>query len=131
MPADSEKIVRIITDEPDVVAATLAELGHPARQPVPIEDRRSIESLGPLVEYVLPALVSIALASRITANLARRFRTGVVIDTDEDGEIVIRRADELPRGMVVVRKDGESIDVLDVTDDGALESLIDLLKRPG
>lgn len=53
-----------------------------------------------------------------------------VIDTDENGGLVVLRDTELPRGMVIVRRGGETVEVLDVGDDGTLERLTDLLKKP-
>ena len=53
----------------------------------------------------------------------------VVIDTDSNGGLVILRDTELPRGMVIVRRDGETVEVLDVAEDGTFERLTDLLKK--
>lgn len=119
----------ILTDDAAAVVDTLAELALAPVTPTPATERRGIELLGPIVQFVLPSIASFALAARTVVSLARKFRSGTIIDTDEDGGLVVRRDRDLPRGMVVVRRGGETIDVLDVAEDGTLERLTDLLKK--
>ena len=75
------------------------------------------------------SITSFALAARTVISLARKFRSGTIIDTDKNGALTVRRDNDLPRGMVVVRKDGQTIDVLDVAEDGTLQRLTELLKK--
>lgn len=129
MPDDAVPPFTILTDDEAAVTETLADLGLAPVTPTPATERRGIELLGPIVQFVLPSIASFAVAARTVISLARKFRSGTIIDTDEHGGLVVRRDKDLPRGMVVVRRDGETIAVLDVAEDGTLERLTDLLKK--
>ena len=119
----------ILTDDETAVTETLTELGLAPLTPTAAQERRGIELLGPLVQFVLPSITSFALAARTVISLARKFRSGTIIDTDKNGALTVSRDNDLPRGMVVVRKDGQTIDVLDVAEDGTLQRLTELLKK--
>ena len=128
--ADNEvQSLTILTDDEASVVETLAELELGPVESGPASERRGIELLGPVVQFVLPSIASLAVAARTVIALARKFRSGTIIDAADGGELVVRRDKDLPRGMVVVRRDGETVDVLDVAEDGALERLTDLLKK--
>ncbi len=130
MNSEAVPSITIITDENELTNATLLELGLASIPEPAAADRRSLDLLGPIVQFVLPSIASFTVAARTVIALARKFRSGTVIDTDENGGLVVLRDTELPRGMVIVRRGGETVEVLDVGDDGTLERLTDLLKKP-
>lgn len=129
MTTDAVPTLTIVTDDETMTSETLTELGHSLASELVAADRRGVDWLGPIVQFVLPSIASFSVAARTVIALARKFRSGTVIDTDSNGGLVILRDTELPRGMVIVRRDGETVEVLDVAEDGTFERLTDLLKK--
>lgn len=125
--------VRVVVDVADgdetasVLAAEGLELPAPDRHR---ERRTGGQLIGPVLEYVLPGVASLAVAVRVAISLVRGLAVGVVIDCASDQQIRITRDRSLPRGVLVVRRDSQTLDVVDLADNtGLVDKVTALLQK--
>ncbi len=117
------------TDDPTLTEA-LDDLELTANIDMLPDTRRGGELLGPVLQYVLPGVASLSVTFKLIQALARGWRTGSIVELSDDGKVSVRKDETLPRGMVVVKRNKDTIEVLDTNQDGSIEKLADLLRKP-
>jgi hypothetical protein len=108
--------VRLLIDASDSDAVSAVLDGDIATLPIPHRHparQTGGQIMGPVLEYVLPAVASLGVAVRIVLAVVRGLAVGAVIDNTGD-EISVTRNRSLPRGTLVVRHDGQTVEVIDL-----------------
>lgn len=123
-----ELLISVFEDDRAAVDAALAAsaVGGALEQTDP--GRRS-DVLGPVVQYVLPAVASLGLTARTVIQLVRSLSRGVVIEGRHD-KVEIRTDKALPRGIIVVRDGDKTVEIIDAnTSASSVDKVTDLLRR--
>jgi hypothetical protein len=128
----TESGVELVLEVNEADQATVTEAcklhGVTPRQARPAPAHRS-DLIGPVVQYVLPGMASLGMGVRVVVHVIRALGVGAVVD-DQDGRITVRKERDLPRGMLVVRRGENTLDVIDLADTGnPVDKIIDVLRR--
>ncbi len=109
-------------------AAAVAVLPALADAQASAPTRGFADDLGPVVQYVLPGSYAITLLARSALDLVRRSGRGRVLDLSGEN-VTITYGQGIPRGVLIVRKDGVTVGVYDLAREAdSLSDIIDKLK---
>lgn len=108
-------VVDLDPDEATVLEGSLAFEGYEISSQPGTERRSTSDSLGPILRYVLPGIASASLAARTILTLVKATRQGRIVAIEGD-RVTVTRESTLPRGVIVVRHHGTTVDVIDLTD---------------
>jgi hypothetical protein len=122
-------LIEVNEDDKVAVETTCRDGGLDVLEQLAVSEKRN-DLIGPVVQYVLPAVASLGLAVRTVVHVVRSLSQGVVIEGGK-GKVTVRKDNALPRGMIVVRRDDETLDVIDVAEsDGPIDKIVNLLQHP-
>lgn len=85
-------------------------------------------SLGVVWEYVVPSLASMSAAAHLIIYLVRSLGGGRIIERSGD-QIQVRQDADTPRGLVILVRDGKTVDIVDLSKSGALDQALARLTR--